>query len=121
MTQTGSPLTVAELAALAQLTTPTVANAIEVFDVQSRSIGFLNPTVRAIVGGEVPLVGYACTARMRAGAAPQTPTAELRRQLWEHILSIPAPRVVVIEDLDDPPVGAFWGEVQSAIHQALGC
>jgi regulator of RNase E activity RraA len=28
----------------------------------------------------------------------------------------------VIRDLDDPPgVGAFWGEVQSTIHHALGC
>jgi 4-hydroxy-4-methyl-2-oxoglutarate aldolase len=121
VTETGSPLTAADLAALAQLTTPTVANAIEVFDVRSRSTGFLNSSVRAIVGGEVPLLGYACTARMRAGTPPQTRAGGLRRQLWEHILTIPAPRVVVIEDLDDPPLGAFWGEVQSAIHQALGC
>jgi 4-hydroxy-4-methyl-2-oxoglutarate aldolase len=35
---------------------------------------------------------------------------------------IPSPRVIVIQDLDDPPgVGAFWGDVQSNIHRALGC
>jgi regulator of RNase E activity RraA len=29
---------------------------------------------------------------------------------------------VVIEDLDDPVgYGAFWGEVQSNVHKALGC
>jgi regulator of RNase E activity RraA len=29
---------------------------------------------------------------------------------------------VVIEDLDDPVgYGAFWGEVQTNVHQALGC
>jgi regulator of RNase E activity RraA len=29
---------------------------------------------------------------------------------------------MVIEDLDEPPgYGAFWGEVQSNVHQALGC
>ena len=27
----------------------------------------------------------------------------------------------MIQDLDEPPVGAFWGEVQSNIHRALGC
>jgi regulator of RNase E activity RraA len=31
-------------------------------------------------------------------------------------------RVVVLHDLDDPPgIGAYWGEVQSNIHRALGC
>jgi regulator of RNase E activity RraA len=29
---------------------------------------------------------------------------------------------MVIQDLDDPPgYGAFWGEVQSNVHKALGC
>jgi regulator of RNase E activity RraA len=115
------PLSPDDLAALARLTTPTVANAIEVFDVQSRSTGFLTPDVRPIVTGNHPLLGYACTARIRAAAPPTEPRSGLRRRLWEHILTQPAPRVVVIEDLDDPPVGAFWGEVQSTIHQALGC
>lgn len=121
MTETADSLTSDDLMALARLTTPTVANAIEAFDVQSRSTGFLNPTVRAIVTGDTPLLGYACTARMRAGAPPETRGRGLRRTMWEHILAMPAPRVVVIEDLDEPPVGAFWGEVQSNIHRALGC
>lgn len=121
MAPTPHPLSADDLAALARLTTPTVANAIEVFDIQSRSTGFLTPDVRAIVTGDRPLLGYACTARIRAAAPPAEPRLGLRRALWEHILTQPAPRVVVIEDLDDPPFGAFWGEVQSTIHQALGC
>ena len=33
-----------------------------------------------------------------------------------------ASSIMVIEDLDDPlGFGAFWGEVQSNIHKALGC
>ncbi|PYO32247.1 MAG: hypothetical protein DMD86_12135 [Candidatus Rokuibacteriota bacterium] len=36
--------------------------------------------------------------------------------------TIPAPRVVVVHDLDDPRgQGAQWGEVQANIHRALGC
>lgn len=117
----GPTLTADELAALSALTTPTVANAIEVFDLQDRSVGFLNPTVRAVVPGEGSMVGYACTAKMRA-AEPAAPGEDsLRRRLWEHIRSMPAPRVIVVEDLDEPPVGALWGEVQSNIHRALGC
>jgi regulator of RNase E activity RraA len=41
--------------------------------------------------------------------------------MWEHILSVPEPRVIVIEDLDEEPIGSFWGEVQANIHRALGC
>jgi regulator of RNase E activity RraA len=38
------------------------------------------------------------------------------------VLSIPAPRVIVIHDLDEPRgQGAQWGEVQANIHKALGC
>lgn len=120
-TVTTAPLTSDEMAALRQLTTPTVANAIEVFDVQPRTTGFLHPTVRAVVTGETPMVGYACTAKMRASTAPSPDATSTRHQMWEHILSIPAPRVVVVEDLDEQPVGALWGEVQANIHQALGC
>jgi regulator of RNase E activity RraA len=37
------------------------------------------------------------------------------------VLSIPAPRVIVVHDLDDPRgQGAQWGEVQANIHRALG-
>lgn len=116
-----SPLTPAELAALTALSTPTVANAIETFDLQPRNAGFMNPTIRALVTGDRPMVGYACTATIRAAQPKDPAIATTRRQMWEHILAIPAPRVVVIQDLDDPPVGAFWGEVQANIHRALGC
>jgi regulator of RNase E activity RraA len=45
-----------------------------------------------------------------------------RVDLWNHILTIPAPRIVVIEDLDDNPgLGAFVGAVHANILQALGC
>ncbi len=38
------------------------------------------------------------------------------------MLSLPAPRVIVVHDLDDPRgQGAQWGEVQANIHRALGC
>ena len=40
----------------------------------------------------------------------------------DYVSSIPGPKIVVVQDLDRPePVGAFWGEVNSNIHKALGC
>jgi regulator of RNase E activity RraA len=41
---------------------------------------------------------------------------------WRNIQAQPGPRVVVIQDLDDPAAfGSFWGEVNANIHRALGC
>ena len=66
------------------------------------------------------MVGYAVTGRIRS-AAPSTQQYS-RHPWWDFVLSTPSPRVVVLEDMDDPPgVGAFWGEVQANIHRALGC
>jgi regulator of RNase E activity RraA len=45
-----------------------------------------------------------------------------RTDWWNHILSVPQPRVVVIQDVDLPPgLGAFVGEVNASILLALGC
>jgi len=64
-----------------------------------------------------PLVAYAATATIRAA----TPGESADRDLWAHVYSLPAPRVVVVQDLDDPcGQGSLWGEVNSNIFQAFG-
>lgn len=69
-----------------------------------------------------PMVGYAFTATCRATTEPPREAGTRRIEMWRALEEIPAPRIVVIQDLDDPPgVGAFWGDVQSNIHRALGC
>jgi regulator of RNase E activity RraA len=45
-----------------------------------------------------------------------------RMDYLDYVAAAPQPSVVVIEDKDEPPgYGAFWGEVQTNVHQALGC
>jgi regulator of RNase E activity RraA len=40
----------------------------------------------------------------------------------KYIASVPGPKVVVVQDLDKPAcIAAFWGEVNSGAHKALGC
>jgi regulator of RNase E activity RraA len=69
-----------------------------------------------------PLVGYAVTALIRAEPQPLQGHRASTFAWWDFVLSIPAPRVVVVHDLDDPRgQGAQWGEVQANIHRALGC
>lgn len=118
---TQGPLSPAVLRALQTLSTPTVANAIETFNIRPRNQGFMDASVRCMLPGLGVMVGYAVTAKIRAAEPPAPGAAVPRRQMWEYILSIPEPRVVVIQDLDDPPVGSFWGEVNANIHRALGC
>jgi regulator of RNase E activity RraA len=45
-----------------------------------------------------------------------------RMDYLDYVAAAPQPGIAVIEDKDEPAgYGAFWGEVQSNIHKALGC
>lgn len=116
------PLHPDRLEELRLYSSPTVANAIETFNLQPRTAGFMSSEVRCFFPDLGTMVGYACTATIRATQAPPAAAAALRPAMWRDLEKIPSPRVVVIQDLDDPPgVGAFWGDVQSNIHRALEC
>lgn len=115
-------LTADELEALARWPTPAISNAIETFNVRSRNTGFMGPEIVCRFPELPPIVGYAATCKIRASIPPdQDPEAIPPATWWEHIESIPAPRIVVIQDMDQPPRGSFWGEVNANIHRALGC
>ncbi|MBV6498141.1 MAG: hypothetical protein CJBNEKGG_00355 [Prosthecobacter sp.] len=117
------PLSPETLHALQALDTCTVANAIETFDVRLRNEGYADSSIRCLTGCEAPVAGYAVTARIRCSSPPMTGGAYIdRTDWWDHILTIPGPRIVVIEDVDETPgAGAFLGEVHAGILQALGC
>jgi regulator of RNase E activity RraA len=108
-----------ELAALRRYDAPTIANGIETFDIRPWTDGFMSPQIRCVFPEMGVLAGYAVTGKIRA--SQKGSGSYSRHAWWEAILAVPAPRVIVLEDLDDPPIGAFWGEVQTNIHKALGC
>jgi 4-hydroxy-4-methyl-2-oxoglutarate aldolase len=106
------------LAELARFPTPALANGIETFDVRPHNQGYMDASVRCMFPELGVVQGFAATATIRASSSGEDRT----RELWRHVLSVPAPRFVVVQDLDDPPgVGSFWGEVNSNIFQAFGC
>jgi len=111
------------LQALQQIPTCVVSNAIETFEVRLRNAGFADASIRCMVGGLPPLVGYAATAHLRSGEPPMSKRIyQDRADWWKSILEIPEPRVVVLEDMDQPPgVGAHLGDMHASILQALGC
>lgn len=117
-----TPLTPEELAALGRLNTPTIANAIETFNIRPRNAGFTGPEIRCMFPDFAPVVGYAATGTIMAEQPGEGNRSAPRPEYWRYVASLPAPRIVVVQDFDQPPaVGSFWGEVNANIHRALGC
>ncbi len=102
---------------------PSVANAIETFDLRLRNEGFADGRLRCLFPQHAPVIGYAVTARIRCSAPP--PIGHRyhdRTDWWNYIATLPSPRIVVVQDLDERPgLGAFVGDVHSHILMALGC
>lgn len=116
-------LTAEELDALRQFDSCMIANAIEYFRVRLRNTGFADASVRCLFPDASPMVGYAATARLRSGEPPMIGgTFHDRADFWNSILEVPAPRILVLQDMDNPPGrGAFVGDMHAAILKALGC
>jgi len=114
----------AVLEELRELGTCLTASAIERFGVRLPNAGFTDASVRCMFP-ELPVVaGYAATAKVRSAAPPMEGGNYYywREDWWKEIMTIPAPRIVVLEDLDNPPgLGAFVGEVHANILKAIGC
>ncbi|MFZ0806220.1 MAG: RraA family protein [Candidatus Sulfotelmatobacter sp.] len=116
-------LTEEELDALRQFDTCMIANAIETFNVRLRNTGFSDAGIRCMFPDAPPMLGYAVTGRLRSGEPPiGGSTFHDRAGFWNSILEVPSPRILVLEDMDDPPGrGAFVGDMHAAILKALGC
>jgi 4-hydroxy-4-methyl-2-oxoglutarate aldolase len=115
------PLELATLDKLAEFDTPTICNVIELFDVRPRNVGYMDARIQCNFPEYPPMVGYAATAAFRCDAPPQGGDAygDLQTQL-EHFADLPGPAIVVFQDLDDPAVGATFGEVMCSTYQAFG-
>ena len=111
------------LTALRALDGASVANAIETFDARLRNEGFADPTIRCFTPRLPPSVGHAVTARIRCSSPP--PVGHHyhdRTDWWNYIVSVPAPRFVVVEDIDERRgLGALVGGIHAEILRALGC
>ena len=121
---TPQQVTLAEIDALIAFDTPTICNALERLAPETRARGY---TTQPFVCGfphMKPVIGYARTATIRSVRPSGLSAAEQSRIRDDYYRSIdagPKPALIVIQDLDtDAGTGAFWGEVQSAIHVGLG-
>ena len=105
--------------------TPTVCNALEALAPKRRGYGFTTQMLVCTRPQLKPIVAIARTATLRSahpGDLTGAEAAQHSNAYYAYIDEGPKPSVIVIQDLDDPPgYGAFWGEVNSAIHKGLGC
>src|SRR5690606_27021966 len=101
--------------------TPTVCNAIELFDVRPRQLGYMNASIRACFPALPPMVGYAATATFRSQQPPRGGDAYSGMDAQvARFAELPGPPVVVFQDLDDPVAAATFGEVMCTTYQAFG-
>jgi regulator of RNase E activity RraA len=114
------PFTAADLEALKCWDTPTICNGLELAAPERRAIGF---TVEPMIAADrklPPIVGLARTGLIRAKEKPRGPIPP-REDWYDYVALDDLPTVAVLQDIDDHPgYGAFWGEVQSTVHLALG-
>jgi regulator of RNase E activity RraA len=119
-----------EIAILRQFDTPTICNGLEVIDAASKDGGYTrSPMVMAPKHLEMPegaraICGRAKTLTMRSleghGRTAEDHAAR-RADCYDYVADADSPVVLVVEDTDDHPIGAYWGEVHTALHRALGC
>jgi regulator of RNase E activity RraA len=109
---------------LRSIDTPTVCNLIEMVAPERRGHGYTVKHLHCPFPDLPPMVGFAKTVTFKARDAFGMGDAgymQKRLDYLDYVASAPRPGVMVMEDLDEPPgYGAFWGEVQSNVHRALG-
>ena len=112
------------LDALRAWDTPTICNALELVAPHRRATGFTVEHLHCLDPSLKPIVGFARTGTIRAVEPSQLPADAVkaaRAAYYEYVASPPGPTVVVLQDLDpNPGFGAFWGEVNTAVHKGLG-
>jgi len=108
---------------LQSMDTPTVCNVIEMVAPERRGHGYTVKHLFCPFPDLPPIVGFARTVTSKAKDKVSAADYMTKRfDYLDYVAAEPRPSIAVIEDIDDEVgYGAFWGEVQSNIHKALGC
>jgi regulator of RNase E activity RraA len=110
---------------LRSIDTPTVCNLVEIVAPERRGSGYTIKHLHCPFPDLPPMVGYAKTVTFKAkDKVPLGEAGYMQKRLdyLDYVASAPQPAVMIMHDLDGEHAGfgAFWGEVQSNVHKALG-
>jgi regulator of RNase E activity RraA len=112
-------LSYSQIEALRRIDSPTIANAIETFNLRPRLSGFVGYDIKCIFPELPPMVGYAVTCTVDS-------TTEGRKgigfnKLYELLMDVPKPAVVVMQDVGpDKLHSCHAGEIMSTTMKRLG-
>jgi len=109
--------------AILQFDTCKIANAIEKLGVRLRNEGFTTTGLRCVTRGFATILGYAVTSKVKCADPPIKGYSYYDlADWWERILTRPAPRIAVIQDVDvKPGQGAVLSDIHAEVLRALGC
>jgi regulator of RNase E activity RraA len=122
-----TPMTLSpsQLDFLRSIDTPTVCNLIEMVAPERRGHGYTVKHLHCPFPDLPPMVGFAKTVTFRTkDKVPLGEAGYMQKRLdyLDYVAGAPQPAVMIMHDLDGEHMGfgAFWGEVQSNVHKALG-
>jgi regulator of RNase E activity RraA len=105
---------------LLTIDSPTVANAVEPFEVRDRTEGFIGGAIRALFPDMGVMLGQALTVTVE-----NKPGKPAQRdgywRMWEALEQMPKPSVLVMQDVSGSPSRcAYAGEVMATTAKRLG-
>src|ERR1700691_4954107 len=118
------PLAHADLLQLKRWNTPTIYNGWEQITKHNPGRDAFNlEDLRDFMPQMGPMVGYAVTVIIQPGEkSHRVNNPGGWTDYRKYVAGQGGPKIVVVQDLDKPATyGAFWGEVNSNIHRAMGC
>ena len=118
-------LTTRQFEFLHSIDTPTACNLIEIVTPNRRGFGYTVKHLHCPFPDLPPIVGYAKTVKIKSrDSFNATSSGYMTKRLdyLDYVAAEPRPSISVIEDTDGEHAGygAFWGEVQTNVHKALG-
>lgn len=108
------------MAYLRTIDSPTIANAVEVFEVRNRTDGFIGGGVKALFSDLGVMVGQALTVTV-GNPSDRPASRDGYWKMWEALSQVPRPSVLVMQDVSGAPTRcAYAGEVMATMAKTLG-
>ena len=115
------PITDAEMESLRGIDTPTIANAIEAFNVRENTEGFMGWDIQCMFPEMGVMVGYAVTGTLDTVTTGKVHDKDVGHRFFEAIGDSPGPVVVVTKDVSPRPHhGCHFGDGMATTAMRLG-
>ena len=105
---------------LSKFDTPTICNALELVDPKCQGQGYTKEPLMCLDSSLSPIIGFARTVKIYSGDKKTVITNIQRTKYYSYMDKGDLPKICVVQDTNNKPVGCFWGEVQTNIHKSMG-